>query len=382
MHHRWPGPSPDSGSSPVRDVDPALRRSRGVATSSLRSPWPSSFHTTSWGCSRTSRAVRACRQCRWPGPETIEPAVAAGKDRLRHAAETAKAGEDHWPCRMLPARRVVGPDQLARCVLSRAMKLGASGAGTVLCNSSTPLEVPTSSSSPAAVTEQQVMLCGTTPNRASCRSARGFRPGRLPGRQASVPRQTTSQRLVTSQSRLGPRPAASSRSNLRANPRRRRRVSFLRKTARGSGRRTRAKHKQAAEVDAGRVLASQPAPLLVAEKTLPPATTGGAVGLRAEPGDPADALGRSRLPAAALGLELPDVPLAGRLVTSDTLFRDGEPPHCGSSAARCRPTAGRKTRRTITLGKPWDRQRGFGRRSLHGRTSAEVWKGGWRRFSC
>ena len=48
--------------------------------------------------------------------------------------------------------------------LSMARKLGASGAGTNLCSSSMPLDVQTNSTSPAAVIEQLLMLCGETPS--------------------------------------------------------------------------------------------------------------------------------------------------------------------------------------------------------------------------
>ncbi len=95
------------------------------------------------------------------------------------------------------------------------MKLGAWGASTRFCDSSAPFDVLTSNRSPAAVTEQALMFRGLTPSSlimskihtmsASSRWVLGsavYGPSFLPSRKPSVSRQTTSQRLVTIQSRL------------------------------------------------------------------------------------------------------------------------------------------------------------------------------------
>src|SRR3954463_104195 len=76
---------------------------------------------------------------------------------------TAYAGDDHWPCKMLrPGDLSVHSTFFV--FLSRAMKLGACGAGMPLCASSTPFDVHTKSLSPALVTEQSAMLCCDTPS--------------------------------------------------------------------------------------------------------------------------------------------------------------------------------------------------------------------------
>ncbi len=76
---------------------------------------------------------------------------------------TAYAGLDHWPCSTLvPGELSV--QMTLPVFLSRATKLGALGAGRLICPSSTPLDVLTNSRSPAAVTEQLAMLCCETPS--------------------------------------------------------------------------------------------------------------------------------------------------------------------------------------------------------------------------
>ena len=60
--------------------------------------------------------------------ETVDPAVAAGEDHLRHAAQHGIGGDDHWPCRMLRPGELSVQSTLP-VFLSMAMKLGASGAG-------------------------------------------------------------------------------------------------------------------------------------------------------------------------------------------------------------------------------------------------------------
>src|SRR3954447_5310791 len=70
----------------------------------------------------------------------------------------ATAGLDHWPCRMfLPGELSVQYN--SPVFLFIATKLGALGAGIVMCASSTPLLVLTNRMSPQLVTEQLHMLC-------------------------------------------------------------------------------------------------------------------------------------------------------------------------------------------------------------------------------
>ena len=162
MHHRWPGPSPNSGSSPGGNVDlPVVddRRGDDVVAVARAAALP---HR------RLGVAVELPEQFRLAAgagfrPKAVDPAVAAGEDRLRHSAEHGKAGDDHWPSRMFSPGELSAHTSLP-VRLSRAMKLGAWGAGTRLCSSSVPLDVFTSSRSPAAVTEQVLMFSGATPN--------------------------------------------------------------------------------------------------------------------------------------------------------------------------------------------------------------------------
>ena len=98
------------------------------------------------------------------GVEAVEPAVAAAEDHLRHAAE-------HGVGRATTIGRAgcSVPGELSvhstlPVFLSSARKLGASGAGMLMCDSSTPLDVLTNRMSPAAVTEQLHMLCCEMPS--------------------------------------------------------------------------------------------------------------------------------------------------------------------------------------------------------------------------
>ena len=136
MHQRWPGPSPNSGSSPVAMY---TRPSWiiGVATSVAAVALAAVFPQRGLGVAvelPEQLGLAAARLRR----EAVDPAVAAGEDGLRHAADHRKAGEDHCPCRMFSPGEWSAQTSLP-VFLSRAMKLGASGAGTFWCDSSTPL---------------------------------------------------------------------------------------------------------------------------------------------------------------------------------------------------------------------------------------------------
>src|SRR5262245_38427325 len=98
--------------------------------------------------------------------------------------------------------------------LSMAKKLGALGAGSLRCDSSTPFDVLTNSVFPTHITEQLHMLCCDEPSSAimsnfqttsasfsSLLTSAVYGPSFLRSRNPSVSKQTTSPRLVTNQPR-------------------------------------------------------------------------------------------------------------------------------------------------------------------------------------
>ena len=100
-----------------------------------------------------------------------------GKIAWRTSPSTATDAEAHCPSRMF------SPGELSAqisspCALSRAMKLGASGAGMFSLEMSTPLAVQTKSRSPAEVASNCTCNAARCPVRASCRISRS-RPIRL-----------------------------------------------------------------------------------------------------------------------------------------------------------------------------------------------------------
>ena len=148
------------------------------------------------------------------GQEAVEPAVAAGKDRLRHAAEHGEGRRRPLAVQNVPARRVVGPDQLAG-VLVQGDEARGVGGGNLLVRLVDAVGGADQQQVAGRRDRAAAMLCCTRAQlAASCRRARRCRPRRggarlglrraafVPSQKPSVSRQTTSPRLVTIQSRL------------------------------------------------------------------------------------------------------------------------------------------------------------------------------------
>src|SRR3954470_229422 len=121
---------------------------------SFRVPRPPSSSTASFGLisnfQSSSLVLSALKLYTQPSPP---PKITCATPPM-----IATAGLDHWPCRMfLPGELSVQYN--SPVFLFIATKLGALGAGIVMCASSTPLLVLTNRMSPQLVTEQLHMLC-------------------------------------------------------------------------------------------------------------------------------------------------------------------------------------------------------------------------------
>ena len=92
------------------------------------------------------------------GFEAIDPAVAAAKDHLRHAAEDRHRGARPLAVQDVLAGRIIGPIDLARVLVHRH-EAGSIGAGIVTVRFIDAVGVLTNRMSPQLVTEQLHMLC-------------------------------------------------------------------------------------------------------------------------------------------------------------------------------------------------------------------------------
>ena len=287
---------------------------------SVRSPWPLPSQTDSLGLASNFQSSLGLPDVARLGQKTVDPAVAAGEDRLGHSAEHGERRRRPLAVQDVLARRIVGPDELAG-LLVQGDEAGGVGGGDVvvrLVDAVGRADQQQVAGGGDRAAGHVVLQRAELAHHVERPDDVGFvgRGGRLGGERPVV---------LAVEEALGveaddfaavgddPEPVALDQGAVAD--------ALLRPVDGPAGGELlgrvlpeelavgAAEGQQAAQVDVGRVAFEPAGPVVGGAEDLVAGDDRRAVGLRAELGDPADVLGGRLVPRPGLAIEVADVPL-------------------------------------------------------------------------